>query len=164
MHSLLHTTYDVELRLFRHDLRTIERTLSRGPSSGSDKGCCGVTLAQCHALLAIDQEGSTLSPLAKALEVEASTLTRTLDGLEKLGLVERKTSPRDRRSVIVRLTDSGVTKVAAIDRMWNAWFGTALAGLRAEERRAAIRGIAALATAFRDGPCCAGELGEVERA
>lgn len=149
MQSLLHTTNDVELRLFRRDLRTIERALARGPCHGTDYGCCGVSLAQCHALLAIGAEGSGLGQLGRELEVEASTLTRTLDGLERLGLVERVAAAEDRRALLVKRTEAGGSKLEEIDRIWNDWFGETLATMSPEERRAAVRGIAALASAFR---------------
>lgn len=154
MQSLLHTTSDVELRLFRRDLRTIERALARGPCPGSDSGCCGVGLAQCHALLALSSEGSGLSALAHELDVEASTLTRTLDGLEKLGLVARSQADGDRRSIVVRLTHAGETKVAEIDRIWNAWFENTLAPMRGDERHESVKGVASLAQAFRSRSCC----------
>lgn len=162
MQSLLMTCSEKELGFFRRDLRTIERALAHGLCAGSGPGCCGVGLAQCHALLAIGTRGAAPSSLAKELGVDASTLTRTLDGLEKLGLIDRRSSASDRRSVIIKKTPQGDTKVREINTIWTAWFRDLLAGMRAEDRRAAIKGVAALSAAFRARPACCTKTGKKE--
>lgn len=45
--------------------------------------------------------------LADAAGIASPTASRTLDGLERDGLITRRPSPTDRRSVLVELTDSG---------------------------------------------------------
>ncbi len=45
--------------------------------------------------------------LAGAVGIEGPTLTRHLDGLEELGLVERRQDPANRRAVLVVLTGEG---------------------------------------------------------
>jgi DNA-binding MarR family transcriptional regulator len=154
MQSFLISASDAQLRLFRRDLRIIERALARGPCGESVLGCCGVGLAQCHALLAISDGGSALSLLAAELDIEASTLTRTLDSLERLGLIERNSAPGDRRAVVVTKTVAGEAKLHEIDSSWNGWFRGTLATMSAENRRAAVKGIAALASTFRSRSCC----------
>jgi DNA-binding MarR family transcriptional regulator len=153
MQSFLAAASDAELRLFRRDLRIIERALARGPCCGSSQGCCGVGLAQCHALLAISDSGSSLPGLAKELDIEASTLTRTLDGLEHLGLIARMAAPGNRRAIIVTKTEAGEAKVEEIDSSWNGWFRGTLATMDTESRRAAVKGVAALASSFRSSSC-----------
>lgn len=56
-----------------------------------------------------------LSPgdLVRATLVTSGTMTNRIDRLTARGWVERAPSPRDRRSVIVRLTDGGRTAVDA---------------------------------------------------
>lgn len=46
--------------------------------------------------------------LARAMLVEAQSLVRLLDVLERRGLIHRDTDPDDRRSKLVTLTDAGV--------------------------------------------------------
>lgn len=46
--------------------------------------------------------------LARAMLVEAQSLVRLLDVLERRGLIHRDTDPDDRRSKLVSLTDAGV--------------------------------------------------------
>ncbi|MFT8717777.1 MarR family winged helix-turn-helix transcriptional regulator [Acetobacter sp.] len=45
--------------------------------------------------------------LARAMLVEAQSLVRLLDALEKKGLIERDVDPEDRRSKLVTLTPNG---------------------------------------------------------
>lgn len=54
-----------------------------------------------------EQEGITQRDIAAKAKVENSTTTRTLDKLEKLGMVERKPDPNSRRSYHIYLTQKG---------------------------------------------------------
>ncbi len=54
-----------------------------------------------------EQEGITQRDIAVKAKVENSTTTRTLDKLEKLGMVERKPDPNSRRSYHIYLTEKG---------------------------------------------------------
>ncbi|SMY34992.1 MarR family winged helix-turn-helix transcriptional regulator [Photobacterium andalusiense] len=54
-----------------------------------------------------EQEGITQRDIAAKAKVENSTTTRTLDKLEKLGMVERKPDPNSRRSYHIYLTEKG---------------------------------------------------------
>lgn len=52
-------------------------------------------------------DGKTPVELARAFQVAKTTMTHTLAGLEKAGLVRFVPNPRDGRSKQVRLTDAG---------------------------------------------------------
>ena len=80
-----------QIRHFRSILRRLERI-----TNTQLRNCCaGVTLAQCLVLLEIDECGQlTMSRLATGLRLDNSTLSRTIDGLVRRGLVEY----RDRSS------------------------------------------------------------------
>lgn len=65
----------------------------------------GVTGPQWRALVRInDNPGINQGALAALLEVEAITAGRMIDRLEKLGMVERRPDPRDRRAWLLHLT------------------------------------------------------------
>ena len=148
------------LRSLRKNLRQIERALDRGLKTGHSSGCCGVGLAQCHALLAIPKEGRELSELSRDLGVDASTLTRTLDGLETALLVSRHANDADRRRGRVLLTKTGISKVGQIDETWNSWLGAALQKLAVDKRKLVLEGVDLLALALSqeassaEVPCC----------
>jgi len=68
----------------------------------------GLTIALWPTLMCLwEEEGVTQRDIAKKSKVENSTTTRTLDKLEKLGLVERQADPTSRRSFRIYLTDEG---------------------------------------------------------
>lgn len=53
------------------------------------------------------QDGQTPLVLARAFQVAKTSMTHTLSGLEKRGLVELRPNPKDARSKQVWLTDKG---------------------------------------------------------
>ena len=73
-----------------------------------DSCCRGVTLAQCHTILEIEDLGqATTVELSKRLGLDKSTLSRTIDGLVNNGLVARVANPTDRRFYLLSLTIKG---------------------------------------------------------
>lgn len=67
----------------------------------------GLTFPKALALLIIPLDGIEMSMLSKKLGVDNSTTTRLIVGMETDGLVERKSSKKDRRVICVFLTKSG---------------------------------------------------------
>lgn len=94
------------LREFRKNLRQLERLLVLHLS---DDTCCnGVSVAQCHCLLAVELlEQPSQNELSDHLGIEKSTLSRTVDGLAKAGLLERTGDTQDRRIIRISLTPRG---------------------------------------------------------
>jgi len=69
------------------------------------------TMATGFALLSIDPENGTPSTsLGPKMGMEATSLSRTLKGMEEKGLIERKPNPEDGRGVLIYLTDFGKEK------------------------------------------------------
>jgi DNA-binding MarR family transcriptional regulator len=68
----------------------------------------GVTPAQWAVLLVLwAEDGQTQTVLSRRVAIETPTMVRTLDRMERDGLVERRRDPRDRRRVNVTLTEQG---------------------------------------------------------
>ena len=66
----------------------------------------GITSPQWRMILRISENpGINQGSLAGMLEVEAITAGRMIDRLERLGLVERRPDPTDRRAWLLHLTD-----------------------------------------------------------
>ncbi len=145
---------------FRRDLRVLERELMR--QLKGETACCGVTLAQCHALLELSFSELSLSGLAAAVDLDTSTLSRTVEGLVKAGLVERTPGLADRRSVRLVLSATGRAKVAVIDEMCDRYYTELFEQLIEKDQRCIIRAVSLLARLMRsrrcasDGPqlCC----------
>jgi DNA-binding MarR family transcriptional regulator len=59
-------------------------------------------------LVLLENRGEqTMSQLAVAFDLDASTVTRQIAPLERRGFVERKRSSEDRRATLVSITESG---------------------------------------------------------
>lgn len=97
----------------------------------------GVTPGRFHLLMILKVESTkSLSPseLAKRTHVTRATMTQFVDALEKEEFVKRTHDPKDRRGMLVKLTDKGAAKVNEImphylDRMCKF-----TSGLTREER------------------------------
>jgi DNA-binding MarR family transcriptional regulator len=98
----------------------------------------GLTYPQYLVMLVLwDRDGSTVSDLGKALQLESSTLSPLLKRLEAAGLLRRERRPDDERSVALYLTDAGAAlreRAAAVPTS----MGDAM-GLTAEEDATAKR-------------------------
>jgi DNA-binding MarR family transcriptional regulator len=92
---------------FRRQLRRIEREVEQ--QIKNDTVCCGISLAQCHALMEVGLAtgGLTIVELAERIKLDKSTLSRTIDSLVQQGLIDRTIHPHDRRYMQVRLTAQG---------------------------------------------------------
>ena len=67
-----------------------------------------LTLPESAALTRLDRSGpSTASALARQEQISPQSMGASLGALEARGLVERRSDPRDRRRVVLSVTDSG---------------------------------------------------------
>lgn len=83
-----------------------QKLLHRGLGEGLQKH--GVTVAQWMVLVVLwETDGLTQKELSQRVAVETATLSRTVDRMERDGLVTRDRSAVDRRQVHVRLTEHG---------------------------------------------------------
>jgi DNA-binding MarR family transcriptional regulator len=90
---------------------------------------------------------TTVNDLARHLGVTAATMSLALDRLERKGYVGRMRDHADRRRVHVRLTAAGVRVRSASSVLDPPRVEELMARLTDEERDAAIRGLALLASA-----------------
>lgn len=86
-----------------------------------------------QALAAADT--MTMGDLAATLRVRPPTASKTVTRLAALGFVERQAEAGDGRIVRVRLTEAGLAKAAAIDRIWDEVEAEMLDGFEGKERR-----------------------------
>lgn len=143
---------------FRKTLRKIERL-----SQIIDSDCCStVSNAQCHALLAIEERGETTTiELSKALLLDKSTLSRTVEGLASKGLIERGLYPEDRRHVKLMLSEKGKQTCDQINNSNNLTYLNVLQKLPVEDQRMVFQSFDRFADALlefnkesKSGGCC----------
>jgi DNA-binding MarR family transcriptional regulator len=138
-------------------LREAIRLLVRrtGVLQKAEASCCGITLAQCHALIEIGRSGElSLNDLAGRLNLDKSTASRTVEGLASCGLVEREINPENRRSVAIRLTGKGMASCRAIEEKMDSYFGKVLGAIPADKRQQVVESLEMLLKVLEDEKCC----------
>lgn len=115
-------TETLNLIQLRELIRQLERKL--GILQESQQSCCGcISMAQCHALVEIGRaEKISLNDLAEKLNLDSSTMSRTVNKLVANDLVKRDTDPVDRRYVTISLTKMGESHFHTIESERNAHF------------------------------------------
>jgi len=84
-----------------------------------------ITLSVGFTLIAIyEKEGTPVTKIAPRMGMEPNSLSRILKSMEKDGLVERVPDARDKRKVLVKLTEKGQDKrkvsIKSVFRLNNA--------------------------------------------
>ncbi len=83
----------------------------------------GMSMARLQVLHALAESGPTrIGELSEHLDVAARTMTSTVEGLVRDGLVERAPDPNDGRAVLVSMTDRGGEVFAAATEIRNRYF------------------------------------------
>ena len=94
-------------------------------------------LEQRHAGMLVrlaQNDGRSQQAIAELLGVNPTRMVFLTDELEKLGLVERRRNPADRRSHALYLTEAGTAMLARVREVTRAHEAAITAGLSAAER------------------------------
>ncbi len=104
--------------------------------------CCGLTLAQCHALIEVGGRGSlSLIELAGLLDLDVSTLSRTVSGLVLLGMIVRDVNESDRRYLSISLTEQGRKAFKTLDGALTSYYADVLSAIPAGKRDSVIEAL-----------------------
>ncbi len=137
-------------RLALSDLLGAERRLRARDLQRRDR----MTYAQSRALLALAAEGPgaeiPAGQLARAADLHPATVTGMIDGLEEAGLVSRRRSSTDRRSVLVGLTPDGAQLLERKRKEWHDRWGTLLEEIGDADIQTATRVMHRLAAVFSE--------------
>lgn len=101
----------------------------------AERGEADLPEGQFGILTVLHKHGE-MSPgsLAEHERVRPPSMTRAVNTLTELGLVEKAEHATDRRQVVVRLTAAGAREVAETRRRRDAWLTKQLSTLTGEER------------------------------
>jgi DNA-binding MarR family transcriptional regulator len=132
-------------------LSTISRSFTKVRLHEQLLGDAGVRVDRAGAallskLLASDDGTLRVTALAERLGVDAPTVTRKIQQLERLGLVARDADPDDRRAHRIRLTPQGCETLDRLTAAKRRWLAALLDGWSTEDRTA----FATLLGAFAD--------------
>lgn len=79
----------------------------------------GLTNGQFSLMMSLNRpQPATMSSVANLLAMDRTTLTAALKVLERRGLVETLTDPKDRRGRLLRLTGDGMTMLTTALPIW----------------------------------------------
>jgi DNA-binding MarR family transcriptional regulator len=89
---------------------------------------CGVSMARTKVLRRLREQGpARQNVLAAEFGLSPHSITDLVDGLERLGMAERRPDPTDRRAKLVAVTDAGEAALdvanATLDRLLEQIFG-----------------------------------------
>lgn len=144
---------DNKSKELREIIRIMERKL--GILEKSEVACCGVTFAQCHAIVEIGRAGSiSLNELAEILDLDNSTMSRTVNNLVNSDLTEREIDPKDRRYVTIGLTESGKKVFETIEKSMGIYFTSIYEALPEEKREQVLDSLKILLDAIDKSNCC----------
>ncbi len=138
-------------------LRQLIKILIRnlGILEKSEFSCCGATLGQCHAIVEIGTAGEiSLNQLAELLNLDNSTMSRTVNNLVNQRLAERKSDPEDRRYLKIRLTEEGEKVYKTIEESMNSYFYEILGAIPQEKQPQVMESLELLVAALKKIKCC----------
>lgn len=92
--------------------------------------------SQLGVLFRLEDGDHSPTELAAHERVTPPSMNRTLNGLERAGLVARTPADDDARRVRVSVTPAGRAQILATRALRTAWFSQRLADLTPDERRA----------------------------
>lgn len=138
----------------RELVRALETRL--GLLNEAEMACCGVTLAQCHAVVETGRAGRlSLNELAEAVGVDAAAMSRTVQTLVERGDLRRASDESDRRRVAIELTEAGRKKYLHIEATMEAEFSRVWGAVPADRRDHVLDSLELLLGALGTG-CCGG--------
>ena len=114
-----------------------------------DECCQEVTLAQCHALVEIGRHKNiSLKELSNVLDLDISTMSRTVESLVKKNFVFRSPSKVDRRSINIELTSKGLNIFNRIETRMNTEFKNIFKQISTEDQSTVFSGLNIIIEAF----------------
>ena len=123
-------------RLWDAFFRKAGRWLKHQYQQQIQENCDEVTAAQYRVLFLIYQkEPCRMSDLSKEAMVSTSSLTIMLNKLVDQGLVKRQSSAKDRRVILVKLTDQGKAILQDVHRRYLSAIEEKVALLEPEQKK-----------------------------
>lgn len=141
----------------RSDLREIVRILVRdlGILERSKSCCCGVTLAQCHAIVEIGRAKEiNLNSLAELLNLDKSTMSRTINNLVNESLVLREVHVENRRYIKIKLTEKGDKIFREIEKTMEDYYKDVISLVPENKKNQVLDSLQILADIVKINKCC----------
>ncbi|MDF2590039.1 MAG: transcriptional regulator [Anaerocolumna sp.] len=135
------------------NLRELLRILVRnlGLLEKSDASCCGVTIAQCHAIVEIGRAGQiSLVELADILGLDKSTMSRTINNLVEANLAIREIDSENRRYIVIQLTEKGDDIFTNIENSMHDYYSNIFTKIPDNKRQQVLESLQILTKSIHD--------------
>ncbi|WP_338780595.1 MarR family transcriptional regulator [Metabacillus sp. FJAT-52054] len=125
-----------------------------------DKNCCSVgsvelSMVQSHILYEVERrESPSIQEIADTLGTDITTFSRQVQGLVKMGLIEKKQSVEDKRIYQLFLTSEGKEIASSIDTQMNEYLKEVFSYMQPAERNQVIESIKLLNLAMAKSEMC----------
>lgn len=140
-----------------HYLRELIRILVRnlGILEKGEASCCGATISQCHAIVEIGRAGEiSLNELSEMLNLDKSTMSRTVNNLVDQNFVVRDIHSEDRRYVKIKLTEEGQKVFEATEVSMEVYYKSILDSIPEDKREQVMESLQLLVEAVKKNKCC----------
>lgn len=139
--------------VLRELLRLLVRDL--GLLQKEDAACCGISVTQCHALVEVGRRGQmNLVELSDCLDLDKSTMSRTISSLTESGYVNRTTDNDNRRYVQISLQPEGQAVFKSIEETMNRYYQCIFEAIPEEKRPQVVESLELLLNAVKQSACC----------
>lgn len=133
----------VLVKLFNDVMKIEEKCLCTGEFED-------LTMTEFHTIEIIGSNRErNMSETAKSLNITQGTLTTGVDNLVKKGYVKRGKSAKDKRKVVISLTEKGERALASHDEFHQDLVNTTLSGLESDQERVLIKALFNVDSYFR---------------
>ncbi|WP_312700928.1 MarR family winged helix-turn-helix transcriptional regulator [Sedimentibacter sp.] len=117
--------------------------------------CCNITIAQSNALLEIGRNVNiSLNDLSKLLNLENSTMSRTVNNLVNNQLVKREIDSLDRRYISISLTEKGYKLYKIIEDNISKYFDKVYQDIPENKRMQVLESLEVLLSVIDVNECC----------
>ena len=122
---------------FRVSLRLFERAIERINQANCS---LGINVPQCHTIMEIGlAEALSVNELAEKMNLDKSTVSRQVEKLVQEDIIDRITSPKDRRRVHISLTTKGKQIYKTMNQSMNEQFQTAFQQIPAKDLKTFLK-------------------------
>lgn len=142
-----------ESNYLRELIRILVRNL--GILQKGDSNCCGVTISQCHAIVEIGRaKVISLNKLADLLNLDKSTMSRTINNLVENNFVIRELHHEDRRYVTIKLTNDGMKVFNNIEQSMEKYYENIFSSIPESKIEQVLESLKLLTEAVNKNKCC----------
>jgi DNA-binding MarR family transcriptional regulator len=117
--------------------------------------CCGITVIQSHILYELHKRPNiSLNDLSQILAVDTSTLSRQVQNLVESDYVNRIPDPKDRRYVLLSLTEKGERQYKEISQQMEQYVQSIMKFIPIEKREQVLESLDLLSNAISQSDNC----------